>query len=334
MFFYKKINILSDDFYLSVRYGIPTIFMNSFEKGRMMLRTFINRLILFILIIAPSSLHALEDSDVISHIGYDFMEVMPGNLEIDYRLDIYVDKYDFIINAFNTEHVKYYAITNAFFLSYDVAGPVSLNCLIPYVYAYSDQGSENSITVSDMGDISLGAKAQLYQSAKTALNFNLKYILSTGKSPYKVNSGELSTGSGYDSIQTRLTLVKKHKPVYPYFGVHYYNNLKINDFNNLRYGSELDSLDPGKVVGIDLGLGIAASENFSLQFGIEYDYYHGAEYHYKAGTTPVMDYSTKDITIGCGWKITDKTALHLTFLRGIDDDSTDYQVHLYIPTVF
>lgn len=299
------------------------------------MRTFINRLILFILITTPSNLQALEDSDVISHIGYDFMEVTPGNLEIDYRLDIDMDKYNIISNAYDIEDTKDYAITNAFFLSYDVAGPISLNCLIPFVYAYSDQGSENSKTVSDMGDTSLGAKAQLYQSAKTVLNFNLKYILSTGKSPYKVNPElELATGNGYDSIQARLTLVKKHKPIYPYFGAHYYNHLKVNGLNNYRYGAELDSVDPGKELGFDLGLGIAASENFSLQFGIEYDYHYSMEYHYTSGTTPIMDYATADITIGCGWTLTDKTALHLNFLKGIGDHSTDYQVHFRIPIVF
>jgi hypothetical protein len=292
-------------------------------------------------LILPAGADAIENQDVVSLIGYEFNTVKTGKLEIDYRLGLTYDEYKISNNAWITESQKEYGISNALFLSYDVVCPLSLNVLAPFVYKYSDMGTEKSKDFADIGDVSIGAKVQLHNSKHMTINLNVNYVAPTGRSPYEINPDhDLATGNGYNSVQSELSVCTWFHRVYPFLSLQYYKNFSIQDLNQNRYGSTLKEVDPGDVFGTELGVGVDVSEKISLLFGLNYRYHASEEKVFLSGTREVMDDASVGLSAGFGWKFSKISAINVTIAEKFYSDPDeiqgfpDYQIHLRIPVIF
>jgi len=299
-------------------------------------------LITLMILIFPAGAYAVEDQDVVSLIGYEFTTVKTGRLEIDYRLDLVYYKFDKVNNALEVEDVGEYGVSNALFFSYDVVHPISLNMLIPFIYNYSDMGTETPKDTADLGDVSIGAKAQLHSSKHVTINLNVNYAAATGTSPYEINPDlDLATGNGYNSIQSELSVCTRFHRVYPFLSLQYHKNFSIEDINQNRFGSTLMEVDPGDIFGTELGMGVSVSEKISVLFGVDYRYHAETERVYSFGTRELADGASASLFAGFGWKFSERAAVHVKIKSGhaLDTDeesdlSDYYQLHLRVPFIF
>jgi hypothetical protein len=287
------------------------------------LKKILNACLCLIILIFPATSAAIENQDVLSLIGYEFTNVKTGKLEIDYRMDFMDYEYD-------TEPGKIYGISNAIFLAYDVARPISLNIMIPYVYRKDKMGTESPREEADFGDASIGGKAELYSGKNLSLNLNINYFFSTGKSPYENNMEiDIPTGSGYDSIQTIFSIGTSFHPFFPFLSLQYNKGFSIKNLDTFRYGTSLEEVKPADILGGELGIGFPVSEKFTVLLGYKYLRYWNGEYRFSHGAMKLQDFIEASFNIGFGWKISDLIAMHLNLMKNIEDDSSVYYEPIY-----
>lgn len=200
---------------------------------------------------------------------------------------------------------------------------------VPYVYDQEELTTAAALTRTrrdnGFGDVELGLTKQLlYERGWVPdLLAAVRWKSTTGDDD--VPSGFVgSLGTGFDSLQAGVTLLKRQDPL-AFFGSLAYTY----NFDTTRAGVELE---PGNGYGVRAGVVLAASPDTSLRFAVENTFLE----RLKANGVKVegSDQVVTTLEIGAASVLTASTLLDFSVAAGLTNESPDFIVTLSLPVRF
>ncbi len=284
-----------------------------------------------------------EEKEILEAVGRDYILSPKGTLSLDYSFGYSYNSYDSIWSTgedININHTADHSINNTLSASYAWFDNLTLTAAMPFKYKYKDLGGKSSRDITDVGDISVGARWQVTKqtAAMPPLIINLNISTPTGRSPYDINpEKDLSTGSGTWQISLGTALNKTFDPVVVYgtVGVTYALGLSSLDYRTSSGGAVLDEVDDGIGFGLGLGVGYAMSYKASLNASVSYSYALGTTYTYENGNeVDTADTSSASLSVGMGWKMNTQRTISINLGMGLTDATSDFSLSCRIPFDF
>ena len=278
-----------------------------------------------------------EEEEILSAASRNYTMSPKGTLNFDYSFGYTYDSYDVADwTALVLEHSANHNINNTVAAGYSFSDNFRANVSIPFVYKYHDLGQTGSRSVTDLGDVSVGANWQPFRTGEDfpALIFSSSISIPTGRSPYEINPREdLSTGAGLFAASVGVSASKSLDPVVAYGGLSYTYALEESGLNqHLDDGLTLKKVEPsGGAVGLNMGLAYAMSYKASIHAGFSYAYIFGTTYHYEGGVTAESGTGASgSLSVGTGWKL-DKRTISVNLGIGLTNDASDFSFSFRIP---
>ena len=135
-------------------------------------------------------------------------------------------------------------------------------------------------TSGGFGDVSLGLHYQLNQGRKFPYTIlNVRAQAPTGRGPFDVlrdNNGieqQLSTGSGYWTVEPSLTFIVPSAPGSIFANIGYQANLPTSPDVLIGEENRIQEFDPGDAIRTTVGAGLSINDKFSLSFGYDQSYF-------------------------------------------------------------
>ena len=147
---------------------------------------------------------------------------------------------------------------------------------------------------------------------------------------------ELPTGSGFYSVQPGLTLLYPSDPAVFFGGINYTHSVKRDDLSRLVLNGERESIgsvQPGGVLGINFGMGLALNEKASFSAGFEVS---------SVGQTRQNDVRVPgsvrtqlaSLLMGYSYSLNSRTAINVSVSAGLTQDTPDLTLSLRVPFSF
>ncbi len=245
-------------------------------------------------------------------------------------------------------------VSPAISMRYGVTDRFELEARVPYVYrndrlttlipdsaADGDQALTEELNGSGLGDIEFAAHYQINRGAGGWPFFvgNLRYKSTTGTGPFDVDrtaSGaetKLPTGSGFQSVESSLTLIYPTAPAVMFFNLGYTWSL-ADDIDKVIGSEKIGNVDPGDSVGFSLGLALAINEELSFTVGYQHDFIQETttESNGKDFSSTALDVGS--LLLGTTLRLSDRAGLNLNAALGITEDAPDVQITLSVPYRF
>lgn len=250
---------------------------------------------------------------------------------------------------------------------YGLSNRLELEGRLPYVYQSEDAIRRPLATGSSqdevfntrgngVGDVELGLRYQFNQPVDGGPYFigSLRVKSDTGKGPFDVDYvtdidrgidylKEQPTGSGFWGYQLGVSAILPSDPAVLFGSLNYTWNQKY-DVNQKRCvrGSdqnlpcravEIGEVDPGDVIGLSVGAGIAINEKSSISFSYEHNVVGKTKFNGKA---PIDAYRAQVgmFQVGYAYRLSDRSTLNLNIGIGATEDSPDAQIALRMPFNF
>ncbi len=245
-----------------------------------------------------------------------------------------------VIGEIKTEDIKKDVFMGYLNFRYGLLDNLQLEAQIPYFYrreryAYKEDSSsvEETVTDSNIGDITFGASYQLlYEKGSipdVVLNFKVK--TNTGKDPYGIESDasgvpkELPTGNGHWGVSAGITLVKRSDPAVLFGSLAYFYNFErdVEDYGEMKPGSS-----------IDFSIGMAYALNEKLSTYISYDqkiYSHTTQNGEDIAGT---DFNVGMLYFGASYVTSPKSFLNFSVGVGLTNDAPDVTLEIRLPIRF
>ncbi len=246
----------------------------------------------------------------------------------------------------NAEH----NVINDVWLDYGLLKNLSVGINLPFVSKYN---AETHDDINRQGDIQARVRWQPWPSSPTETNLIFISTLSapTGKSPYKVDYGDLSTGQGFYSLSAGINLSKVIDPVAIFGGISYTHNFDANNASqDLTVGctdshgasttcaAGLDKVKPGDAGTLDLGMTVALSYDVSLIFQYQQTYISKYKYYLNdiGSTGAKADFSSRTANpaiflIGTAWRLSPENVMNVSVGIGQTKDAPDVLLSVQIP---
>lgn len=297
-------------------------------------------------VLEPSLQYGYSSSNRVSLVGYTIIPAL-------------------LIGLIDVREVKRNTFTASLSGRFGVTNRLELEVRAPYVYR-SDATVNREVGVgtatdgtfsasgSAIGDLELGARYQLNDGGVDSPFYvgSVRFKSRTGTDPFSVvtrcttrciddpnASGlplELPTGSGFNSLQTGLTVLFPSDPAVFFGSVTYMHNFaRDNVSRKILNGQEefLGSIAPGGVLGFNFGMGLALNEKASVSLG--YD-------HSSVGKTKrdgqVVPGSVRTqlgtMLLGFSYRFNPKTTLNLSVGAGLTRDTPDVSLTVRLPMMF
>jgi hypothetical protein len=278
-----------------------------------------------------------EEEDILSAADRKYIMSPKGTLNLDYTLGYTYDSYDVADwTSLVLEHSANHTLTNSVAAGYSLTDNFRASASVPFIYKYHEIGQADSKSVTDIGDINLGASWQPLRTGGDipALIFSTNISIPTGRSPYEINPAEdLSTGAGLFAASLGVSASKNLDPVVAFGGLAYTYALEESGLNQ-NYGAgtkTLSEVEPSGALGLNMGLGYAMSYRASIHAGFSYSYIFGTTYRYTDGTS--ADTGTgaaASLSVGSGWKLSKRT-ISVNLGIGLTNDASDFSFSFRIP---
>lgn len=194
---------------------------------------------------------------------------------------------------------------------------------------------------SGLGDVEFAARYQVnrFRGDNTVWIAYLRYKSRTGDGVFEVpvdaDTGlqlELPTGSGFDAVQPGVTFLLPSDPAVFFGGVAYMHSFERDVGNG--YGN----VEPGAVVDINLGMGLALNEDASFSIGYQHSIVGETQQSQGADVTNVLAETGRlqigTMRFGLAYRIAPKLNMNLSLGIGVTDDSPDFEATLRIPYRF
>jgi len=278
-----------------------------------------------------------EEEEILSAADRQYVMSPKGTLNIDYTFGYSYNTYDVADwTVPRLEHSANHSISNTVAAGYSFSDNFRANVNMPFVYKYHEIGQAESKSVTDIGDISLGANWQPFRTGGDipALIFLANAIIPTGRSPYEINPREdLSTGSGLYSLSLGVSGSKKLDPVVAFGGFGYTYALEESGLNqNLSTTKTLSKVQPSGAFALNMGLGYAMSYKASIHASVAYAYILNTTYHYTDGTSSETGTAAAaSLSVGTGWKVSSKRTVTVNLGIGLTNDAPDFSFSFRIP---
>ena len=275
-------------------------------------------------------------------VGREYILAEKGTFSLDYSFSYGYNSADLIWTqgedlGFRIQNTADHSINNTISTSYAWFDNLTVNAAIPFVYKYKNIGGESSRDVSDVGDISVGARWQVLKQTEIAppLILNASLSIPSGRSPYDINPDkDLSTGSGTWQFSLGTALNKTFDPVVVYgsFGLSYAAEQTSLDYNLTSSGATLDKVEASYGLGLGFGIGYAMSYKASLNASVSYSYSVGTTYHYESGREmETGDASSASLNVGMGWKLDSDRTISVGLGMGLTNATSDFSLSCRIP---
>ncbi len=252
-----------------------------------------------------------------------------------------------------------------------VTDKFELEARIPYVYR-NDRVENTIISLpslpiiqeqasgSDIGDVEFAGHYQVTGGPVYTVA-NLRVKAPTGTDPFEVdvdaqgNATELSTGSGFWSLQPSFTAIFPTDPVVFFGSVGYTWNIERDIGANRNVADPnpappddsfsvlINEVDPGDAVNVSFGMGLSLNERTSVSVGFKYDYVFETTQNTvvtDAGGTPTATTVDSDVLqvgsfqVGFSYQVFDNVGINLNFSVGATEDAPDFQTSLRVPIRF
>jgi hypothetical protein len=199
-----------------------------------------------------------------------------------------------------------------------------------------------------LGDIEAGIHWQMNRGADGWPYFvaNLRGKSITGRGPFEIDrdllSGietELATGSGFWSVNPSLTLISPAGPAVLFGNIGYLVNIEQDVDEHITFTQEVTHVDPGDVIQLNIGLGVALTEDLSFNLGFDYNFVRPTEstiVDTTATTITEFNTSSSDLQVGSlqfglGYRFSPTYSAQVNAAVGATDDTPDFRISLRLP---
>ncbi len=262
-----------------------------------------------------------KEKEVLEAVSREYTLSTQGTLSIDYSIGYSYAPTQTIYTtaqALQLQSTANHTITNSIYTSYSILDNLTTSLSLPIVYRYDKEGTDQSLSETDVGDISMGFGFQLPSQLKIPAGIRSTYsfgiIFPTGRSPYKINPNtELSTGGGEYIVSFGGSFSKQVDPVVVFWslGIGYPLGIGLRNLNyqepNTTY--TLDKVKAPLTYSLSMGMGYALSYANSINMSFNYSYAQSTTLIYKELTSPVKtgDSVSASFGVGMGFTVTPKT---------------------------
>jgi hypothetical protein len=252
-----------------------------------------------------------------------------------------VDLIDTIfIGTIEVGRIKRRVLTAAYDMRYGLSDRIQLSLRIPYQRAertrllepevQRELGEPTELDTSSggLGDIEAGVSVHALREGRwlpdLILSANLKS--DTGRSPFEVDSGELSTGTGFWGLRFGGTFVKVSDPAVLFLNGGYFYHHKKDDVGPYSEVVPPDSWDVGLGFSYALNPFLSLTTRFSTTF-TEKTEINGLEIDGSDQVSAILSF-------GASYALSGRTGLDIGADIGITDDSPDFSVRVSTPFMF
>jgi hypothetical protein len=281
---------------------------------------------------------AEQEKSVLTAAGRDYTMMQKGKIELDYSLRYEYISSSSIISATEIEAHANHTIRNIIDVQYGLRNNITTDISVPYVYVYDKTGSASALDTSDMGDITLELEYQPFKSGGDwpATTITMAATLPTGRSPYEINRDtDLPTGNGFYAFSLGMNMSKSIDPAMIFgaiSGTYRFTRTALSQNIN---GAILDEVKPGMSFNAAIGLAYAISYALSMNIQFQYGYNMSTDYSFtNAADSTAPAYSTGDLVIGVGWRVSPKTTLSFSVGIGLTKDDPDFFLLFRVPFTF
>lgn len=252
-----------------------------------------------------------------------------------------------VVGSIDVRSVNRDAFVAALAARYGITNRWEAEIKVPYVYrndATTTRPLDTSGATMDavfeadgdgIGDVEAALRYQLRNSAgKPFVIAALRVKTRTGKDPFEVEidpdtqlERELPTGSGFYGVQPSLTLIHVSDPAVFSLSVNYLWYLERD------VGGSVGEIDPGDMVGVTLGMGLALNEKASLSIGYDHNVMSKTEQNGIALPT-AMTTHISSLIFGIAYRLEPGRSLNLSIATGATEAAPDTQITLRMPIQF
>jgi hypothetical protein len=296
------------------------------------------------LVFEPSIQYGYSSSNRVALVGYT---VIPAIL----------------IGLLDVREVKRNSTTGAATFRYGVGNRFEVEAKIPYVYRsdstvsreiFTGTAAERAFETSGkgIGDIELGWRYQLNDGGvdKPYYIAGMRFKSRTGRDPFEVVTDcatrcvgqnvtgtglplDLPTGSGFYSLQPSVTWLLPSDPAIFFGTFSYTKNFKRGNIYRTVLNGErelLGDIDPGNVLGFNVGMGLALNEKAS--FSIGYDHSSVSRMRQNGQVIPgSVRIQLGTLLLGGSYRLSNNRTLNLSVGAGLTRDTPDVTLMVRMP---
>lgn len=239
-------------------------------------------------------------------------------------------------------------LTAGFTTRYGITNSTEIEMRIPVIYRndqistrpIQDGAAEDTINTTldggGVGDIELALRHQFNFDTTPYWIGGVIVKSDTGKSPYEVDIDpttnsftEVSTGSGFWSVEPSLSMIYPSDPAVLFANISYIYN--IDDTVNINNQSV--KVDLGDTISLGGGFGFAINPKMSFTLGVSH----------KTILKSKVDGATSDgakvlqldtINFGMNYALSKKLSLGFSAQAGLTEDTPDFQLAVRVPFTF
>lgn len=298
------------------------------------------------LVLEPSVQYAYSSSNRVALVGYTIIPAL-------------------LIGLIDVREIKRNTLTGAVTARYGLTSRFEVEGKVPYVYRSDSTISREYAlgAASDkvfgahgkaLGDIEMAARYQLTDGSDTRpyLIGGLRFKTRTGKDPFDVETDcitrcdgpdagtglplSLPTGSGFYSLQPSLTWLLPSDPAVFFGGISYTHNFKRSNISRLvRAGQRefIGTVEPGGVIGLNFGMGLALNERASFSMGVELNSVGRTKQNGQVVAGSVRT-QLASLLMGYSYRYNDKTSFNVSVGAGLTRDTPDLSISFRMPRSF
>ena len=283
--------------------------------------------------------------DILSAAGRQYSLLKKGTVGLSYTFNYAYYSGDAIDESTTVLRRVNHNLTNTLALEYAFFNNLTVSSNFPFVYKYNKVGTDESLDVTDLGDISIGFSWQPFKAGgripTTILSLSLS--LPTGSSPFEINyEDELATGAGYYGIGAGVSFSKVLDPLVAFGNLNYTYGIPESGLSQILYEDPsdpaskiyLEKVEPGSSIGVSMGFGYALSYQASLNMSAQFSYSFGSKYKSNTGTTETGSSLSSSFNVGTGWRITPSRSIYATVSMGLTNNDPDVSLSLRLPYEF
>lgn len=276
-----------------------------------------------------------------------------------------------LIGLVDVREIKRNTTTAIFSTRVGLSQRLELEARVPYVYRsdatvsreiFTGTAVENVFSTSgkDIGDAELSLRYQLNHGGPDRADAGRAYYVGslrlksrTGRDPFSVvtdcarrcigpnASGtglplQLPTGSGFYAIQPGVTWLLPSDPAVFFGSASYLHNVRRKNVSRTVLNGEqefLGDVEPGHIIGVNFGLGLALNDKASLSLG----YDHSTIGRTRQGGVPVpgsVRTQLGTLLLGFSYRVNARRSVNVSVGAGLTRDTPDVSLTVRLPTTF
>lgn len=303
---------------------------------------------------------AREEEEVLSATGREYTLLKSGTVGMEYSLSYSYYSYASLLTTDSNnlsdnltdsnkgtyydliDYYKYFGnhvMDHTLFIEYAYLDNLTFNINVPFTLRYENEETDNSKSVNDLGDISIGFQFQPIKvgGQKPAVTFSSNLSCPTGRSPYEIDrETDISTGNGHYAISTGISLSKSIDPLIAFGSFNYTCNFSEDGLNQTVYANQvLIKTAPGDILGFSMGFATALSYNVSLNMSYQYSYKMESTFYFEENQSTKSRSTVSSIfSVGTGWRYSPKRTINVRISIGLTENDPNVTVSFILPIEF